>query len=1727
MKYILLFFMLVTVSLANIAKISTVVGDAKVQRGSSSIPINVGLEILEKDIVYTKDNSKVQLIFKDNTIITLGKNSSLNISEYLYDPKTPKNSKANFNFFKGAFKTITGKIGKINREKFKLRTKNATIGIRGTIVLGNQQFVACTQGAITVESFGQEVDVEANEITIIEKNKPPTKPKTITKEIRTTLENQVSLNENNVSNISSDTSSNIGEIPSNDNENNINNDVENTNDEVTDEAIEDNEADNKKVFLDTINEIEVASNTVENIKNTLEKQENQTKKDLEDIPTSSEVLSYSETSENILTQTNTKVEAIFSIIKKDLGLDDSSIIDNNNNTPENIKSLATSELSKIQAYTNDLSIKREKLKKVKDEVLKAENHLERSKNKIDTVNLSIKNAKQKKLNPSYINKLESRLKKAENDYKKIQSLYTSIKSEYEDKQKAIDSLDKSLSNAQQAYNQASFLVNIDSLKTLLSTTSTANTNSKNAKNLVLQNTNLANEFILNLTKENETTTLKTNSQNAKATTKTSINKVINTLQTSTSSSDIDNTSLIEVSQLVSNSSLNTTLLSNVETLKNTVDTTENKNKLDNAKLKLDVANNNLTIAKTNYDLSTAELQKVNSLITLAKHNDSNALITSQIENSFKQKVQDNYNQARQAYETALEKYNNANSIYTDRKNAYDNVQLSINDAQEAVNDAKILKKLSDILNLVDTSNKATSSAFSFKSVVDGFNQEAKEKIQTLPQSSEVDIIVGNSTRSLNNNNTTQESLSQAINSAVQNSSINTNTLENLQNEILSRKTSSNTILVNANTFKSKVTEGIYKNKLDEISNKVASALIAKNNANNKYLESKTAYENMLININTLDSSILNSSLSTSLINKLKNKKDEAKIAYDNALIAYNEIKDLFYNKNNELNTKATKSVDDAQKAVDTLTILDNLEDVLESLEDSKKAKTDVNTQKNIVLTAKTNTSTAVSNAQTSSTSLVNHKESAINAKTQAVEASNILKTSFNTAKDQDTTDVQVAYSAKIVQDQALLVKEKSDLAKEKSDLANTAYTNLISKVTQAQTQLSTALNAKNQTVEKLETLKDELDELKVLETKVSTASTTAKASVQSAVQKAQQLYDLALQEKEDAILAYNEAKALLDNLSVDTFKNQALANKNEANSAYNLAKQESDTAQANATESIQLAQTASLNVKNKIIASSNKSEFLSNDTPDSINLQDKVFELSSVKTNEKLLTNPVSTYKGHSQLGVFKESSSSTDPLYLVQADNLLEYFVSYSSSSNASKTLFTYGVDNSDNFNTSKTYIYKSFKTLIENNDGTRVLNNDETIAYYNPKTGSFTQFKKDIYSQGATTFVARKKDLQSNSFDVVFLENKFNYNGSNNEKLTSIDTFASKTASNIFYGSIEQGLTQKFDIKKGTADSYTKLNTSFLSKQETAKDINSSKTLIGDTVFIANFNIGSTAKTGDVEIKLNKIQSYINIHSTISYNSDIQEDDSTLNLFSLLNVTNQNVYLQTALFGGNVSEDGKAYYINDDIFGARVLEADTNQNGIFIAVPDGGYNSVGEFVMYDEEDNPFMSDDGSSWGYWASKEYIYLDNNTASTSPLSTWVAGEVTNTSYMDQIMSDTSATQNLEFNGKVLGTIDFTNPILMDNTNKVKINLDIGGGVKNMTGNMQFKSATSNLYNIDLAVDSANITNSGFSGGFKPAGNPTATKSGSLSGRYYGGDSLKSIGGKFEYDKARGVFKATKK
>ena len=132
---------------------------AVVIRETKEVTVFLGMKLQEHDKIITDKKSKVQIVFNDDTIITIGKNSEFAIEEYLFEEN--KEPSLKFGLIQGAIRTITGKIGKIAPEKFKVKTKTATIGIRGTnftIVQKANEIgaVYCTFGAISVSINGFE-----------------------------------------------------------------------------------------------------------------------------------------------------------------------------------------------------------------------------------------------------------------------------------------------------------------------------------------------------------------------------------------------------------------------------------------------------------------------------------------------------------------------------------------------------------------------------------------------------------------------------------------------------------------------------------------------------------------------------------------------------------------------------------------------------------------------------------------------------------------------------------------------------------------------------------------------------------------------------------------------------------------------------------------------------------------------------------------------------------------------------------------------------------------------------------------------------------------------------------------------------------------------------------------------------------------------------------------------------------------------------------------------------------------------------------------------------------------------------------------------------------------------------------------------------------------------------------------------------------------------------------
>jgi len=182
MKILLL--LIVSLSLwANIGNIMAIKGSADIKRSGNLENAKNGMVLLKGDNIITAKKSRVQVMLKDSTVITIGANSSFSFEEYLFDGT--KNSQLTLRANRGFFRSVTGRIGKIAPERFKVKTASATIGIRGTDFSGDispqREIFKCYEGAIFIEFEGDIQDLDAGMMAEILKDKFEIKKFDITK----------------------------------------------------------------------------------------------------------------------------------------------------------------------------------------------------------------------------------------------------------------------------------------------------------------------------------------------------------------------------------------------------------------------------------------------------------------------------------------------------------------------------------------------------------------------------------------------------------------------------------------------------------------------------------------------------------------------------------------------------------------------------------------------------------------------------------------------------------------------------------------------------------------------------------------------------------------------------------------------------------------------------------------------------------------------------------------------------------------------------------------------------------------------------------------------------------------------------------------------------------------------------------------------------------------------------------------------------------------------------------------------------------------------------------------------------------------------------------------------------------------------------------------------------------------------------------------------------------
>ena len=149
--------------------------------------INVSDQVFHKEIIETNSVSTTQIVFLDETVLTLGPESRLILDELVFD-RNATSGKVVMTALKGLFTFVSGSLPS---ESYKIITPTSTIGVRGTkfdlfVARNGASTVILRSGAIDVKNL-QGVERQVNTVdlatNVVTKKSEPTPPAPPTSEL--------------------------------------------------------------------------------------------------------------------------------------------------------------------------------------------------------------------------------------------------------------------------------------------------------------------------------------------------------------------------------------------------------------------------------------------------------------------------------------------------------------------------------------------------------------------------------------------------------------------------------------------------------------------------------------------------------------------------------------------------------------------------------------------------------------------------------------------------------------------------------------------------------------------------------------------------------------------------------------------------------------------------------------------------------------------------------------------------------------------------------------------------------------------------------------------------------------------------------------------------------------------------------------------------------------------------------------------------------------------------------------------------------------------------------------------------------------------------------------------------------------------------------------------------------------------------------------------------------
>jgi len=115
----------------DVGQVKTAKGSVHLERAGQRIAVAPGTAVRAGDTVVTGRDGSAGITFADNSLLSVGPDSSLAIDRYVFDPTTHA-GQFDASLRRGSLAVVSGRMVKQSPESMRVRTPAAIMGVRGT-----------------------------------------------------------------------------------------------------------------------------------------------------------------------------------------------------------------------------------------------------------------------------------------------------------------------------------------------------------------------------------------------------------------------------------------------------------------------------------------------------------------------------------------------------------------------------------------------------------------------------------------------------------------------------------------------------------------------------------------------------------------------------------------------------------------------------------------------------------------------------------------------------------------------------------------------------------------------------------------------------------------------------------------------------------------------------------------------------------------------------------------------------------------------------------------------------------------------------------------------------------------------------------------------------------------------------------------------------------------------------------------------------------------------------------------------------------------------------------------------------------------------------------------------------------------------------------------------------------------------------------------------------------